>query len=129
MIERMETIERVFRNGTGCDVVRHEASQLLALLTLLALLALLARREDGGIGMATLTIRGMDDELRDRLKLRAARHSRSMEAEVRAIIAGALASPVSDDALGSRIHQRFASIGGIEMEPVARTDQPRSWLG
>jgi plasmid stability protein len=33
--------------------------------------------------MAILTIRGLDDETRDRLRVRAASNGRSMEAEVR----------------------------------------------
>jgi len=37
--------------------------------------------------MATLTIRNVPAELRDRLRIRAARHGRSMEAEVRALLA------------------------------------------
>lgn len=32
--------------------------------------------------MATLTIRDLDDEIRDKLRIRAADHGRSMEAEV-----------------------------------------------
>ena len=36
--------------------------------------------------MATLTIRNVPAELRDRLRIRAARHGRSMEAEVRALL-------------------------------------------
>ena len=78
--------------------------------------------------MATLTIRGIDDELRDRLKIRAAQHSRSMEAEVREILAGALAGGSSDVGLGSRIHQRFESIGGVELDVADRAERPRSGL-
>ena len=78
--------------------------------------------------MATLTIRGINEELRDRLKVRAAQHSRSMEAEVREIIACALASDMPDEGLGRRIHQRFSAIGGNELEPVGRTEWPRSGL-
>lgn len=78
--------------------------------------------------MATLTIRGIDDELRDRLKVRAARHSRSMEAEVREILAGALATGPNDVGLGSRIHQRFEATGGIELDVVDRAERPRSEL-
>lgn len=37
--------------------------------------------------MATLTIRNVPAELRERLRIRAARHGRSMEAEVRALLA------------------------------------------
>ena len=36
--------------------------------------------------MAVLTIRNLPDEVRDRLRLRAAKAGRSMEAEVRAIL-------------------------------------------
>jgi len=78
--------------------------------------------------MATLTIRGIDDELRDRLKIRAAQHSRSMEAEVREILAGALAAGSNDVGLGSRIHQRFEAIGGIELDVADRSERPRSGL-
>ncbi len=78
--------------------------------------------------MATLTIRGIDDELRDRLEVRAAQHSRSMEAEVREILAGALARGSNDVGLGSRIHQRFDTIGGVELDAVDRSERPRSGL-
>ncbi|MFZ4487205.1 MAG: FitA-like ribbon-helix-helix domain-containing protein, partial [Candidatus Nanopelagicales bacterium] len=44
--------------------------------------------------MATLTIRGLDEEVRDRLRVRAATRGRSMEAEARAILSEAVASPV-----------------------------------
>ena len=40
--------------------------------------------------MAALSIRDLDDEVRDRLRARAARNGRSMEAEVRAILAAAV---------------------------------------
>ena len=39
--------------------------------------------------MAALTIRNLPDDVRDRLRVRAARNGRSMEAEVRAILAAA----------------------------------------
>jgi plasmid stability protein len=39
--------------------------------------------------MAVLTIRNLPEEVRDRLRLRAARAGRSMEAEVRAILTAA----------------------------------------
>jgi plasmid stability protein len=75
--------------------------------------------------MATLTIRDVDEELRAKLRVRAARHGRSMEAEVRAILHDALAKPASRDGLGRRIHQRFAPIGGAELAPPKRTERPR----
>ena len=75
--------------------------------------------------MATLTIRGIDDELRSRLRLRAAEHGRSMEAEVRAILKESLAKPRPSSGLGSRIHQRFTAVGNVELDVPVRADQPR----
>lgn len=45
--------------------------------------------------MATLTIRNLPDEVRDRLRVRAARNGRSMEAEARALIAEAVSEAPS----------------------------------
>ena len=47
--------------------------------------------------MATITIRNLDDEIKRKLRLRAARHDRSMEAEARAILAKAMLSPEEDE--------------------------------
>lgn len=44
--------------------------------------------------MAVMTIRDLDDEVRDKLRIRAAHNKRSMEAEVRAILTAAVESPV-----------------------------------
>jgi len=40
--------------------------------------------------MATITVRDLDDDVRDRLRQRAAAHGRSMEAEARAILAASV---------------------------------------
>lgn len=76
--------------------------------------------------MATLTIRGLDDATKTRLRVRAARHGRSMEAEVRSILEDALPSESSPGGLGSRIHARFAPIGGVELDPPVRREPPRA---
>ncbi|MGO9780527.1 MAG: FitA-like ribbon-helix-helix domain-containing protein [Streptosporangiaceae bacterium] len=76
--------------------------------------------------MATLTIRGLDEETHARLRIRAAQHGRSMEAEVRAILKERLTSPTPDFGLGSRIHARFATLGGADLELPAREEQPRA---
>jgi len=71
--------------------------------------------------MATLTIRGLDPETHARLRIAAARHGRSMEAEVRAILTERLNSPGHQRGLGSRIHERFA---GLDDElPIPDRDQ------
>lgn len=75
--------------------------------------------------MATLTIRDFDDRLRDQLRIRAAQHGRSMEAEVRAILSQALITQSESSGLGSRIHQRFAAVGSIDLDLPDRIEQPR----
>ena len=52
------------------------------------LLALLARSK--GDTMATITVRGLDEDVQRRLKQRAAANNRSMEAEARAILSEAV---------------------------------------
>lgn len=44
--------------------------------------------------MAVMTIRDLDDEVRDKLRIRAAQNRRSMEAEVRSILTEAVESPI-----------------------------------
>ena len=43
--------------------------------------------------MATLTIRNLSDDVKNRLRIRAARHGRSMEAEARELLAAAVSEP------------------------------------
>lgn len=47
--------------------------------------------------MADIVLRNLDDELKQRLRERAARHGRSMSAELRAIVAEALVQPEPAD--------------------------------
>jgi antitoxin FitA len=76
--------------------------------------------------MATLTIRGLDEQIHARLRVRAAQHGRSMEAEVRAILADRLAPSAPEHGLGSHIHARFAALGGEDLDLPARTELPRA---
>ena len=73
--------------------------------------------------IATLTIRGLDPETHARLRIEAARHGRSMEAEVRAILTERLAPDSAERGLGSRIHARFADLEG-ELQLPDRSDEP-----
>lgn len=76
--------------------------------------------------MATLTIRQIDEGTKAALRRRAAEHGRSMEAEVRAILASALSRPEPGErGLGTRIHQSFATLGGVDLDLPARTERPR----
>jgi antitoxin FitA len=76
--------------------------------------------------VATLTIRALDDDTKARLRVSAARHGRSMEAEVRSILEEALPAPRASGGLGSRIRVRFAAVGGAELELPRRSEMPRA---
>lgn len=66
---------------------------------------------------ATLTIRRLDPEVKERLRQRAARHGRSMEAEAREILKQALAArPETGAELYAAIRRRFAPLGGVELD-------------
>lgn len=67
--------------------------------------------------MATLTIRQLDEKTKTRLRVRAARHGRSMEEEAREILRSALTTPSQTrENLGEIIRRRFAAFGGLELE-------------
>ena len=67
--------------------------------------------------MASLTIRNLDDDVRARLRVRAAEHSRSMEEEVRIILRDAVrdSTAVPQD-LAAFARECFAPLGGVELE-------------
>jgi plasmid stability protein len=70
--------------------------------------------------MPTLTIRNVDPELREQLRVRAARHGRSMEAELREILKEALGAEKRrpEPNLAEAIRRRFLPLGGAdEIEP------------
>lgn len=80
--------------------------------------------------MAQLTIRKVDPDLVRRLKLRAARHDRSAEAEVRAILEAALrpgAGPFWQRAAALRSDTRGR--GGTDTTELLRRDRGRDQLG
>jgi antitoxin FitA len=74
--------------------------------------------------MATLTIRNVDATVKERLRLRAARHGRSMEAEARTIISEAVAADRDqpEPNLAEAIRRRFAPLGGVDLELPPRED-------
>lgn len=57
--------------------------------------------------MANITIRNLDENLKTRLRLQAASHGCSMEAEARNILQRSLLPQLDDSDFASRIHQRF----------------------
>jgi plasmid stability protein len=76
--------------------------------------------------VATLTIRGLDPVTHARLRVEAARHGRSMEAEVRAILQERLTPGPGERGLGSRIRARFQGLEGDLDIPGRDGDQPRA---
>ncbi len=71
--------------------------------------------------MASITIRNLEDSVKSRLRLRAARHGRSMEEEARQILRTALTDKTrrSTD-LFETIRRRIAPTGGVELQIPAR---------
>ena len=75
--------------------------------------------------MASITVRNLDDEVKRKLRVRAAEHGCSMEAEVREILSEAVAAgPKPRKGLGTRIHKRFKAIGGADLELPEREPMP-----
>ena len=76
--------------------------------------------------MAALSIRDLDDEVREKLRVRAARHGRSMEAEVRCILAEAVDEPAGRGGLFDVLSDRFGALGGVDLELPQRLANVRS---
>lgn len=70
--------------------------------------------------MASITIRNLDDDLKRRLRVRAAENGRSMEEEVREILRQAVGMPIAPRDLGQSIHARLAALGGVEVDRQER---------
>ncbi|HEY7513423.1 MAG TPA: plasmid stabilization protein [Vicinamibacteria bacterium] len=80
--------------------------------------------------MASLTIRNLDERTKTRLRVRAARHGRSMEEEARTLLRVALGDDVPQAGnLADAIRARFRSLGGVELrlpsrEPMREPPKP-----
>jgi plasmid stability protein len=71
--------------------------------------------------MASITIRRLEDATKERLRIRASRHGRSMEEEAREILRAALSgrrAPARN--LAESIRQRLAAVGGVELPRLPR---------
>ena len=77
--------------------------------------------------MAQFIVRHLEDDVKARLKRRAAHYGRSMEEEVRHILRDAVKDQNQRVAkLGSRIAARFANAGLTTELPELRGQRPRS---
>lgn len=76
--------------------------------------------------MAQVVVRQLEEDVKVRLKRRAARHGRSMEEEVREILRNAAREEGrSITKLGSRIAARFQTVGLTAALPELRGQPPR----
>lgn len=74
--------------------------------------------------MASITIRNLEDDVKRRLRVRAAEHGRSMEEEARDILRQVVGQPSAPRNLGQAIHARFSALGGIDL-PATQRGQTR----
>lgn len=72
--------------------------------------------------MASIMVRNLDEDVKRRLRVRAARHGRSMEAEVRAILEESVSQ---QDNFVEALMGTFGELGGVELDLPPRTAQPR----
>jgi plasmid stability protein len=74
--------------------------------------------------MATLTIRNIDESVKERLRVRAATHGRSMEEEARVILKRAIGGITGPD-LWQLSRELFDGDKGIDLDLLDRTnDRP-----
>ena len=66
--------------------------------------------------MASITIRHLDDEVKTRLRIRAAANGRSMEEEVRIILREAVGRKAEPENLASFIRKCFEPFGGVDLD-------------
>ena len=66
--------------------------------------------------MASITIRNLDDDVKMRLRVRAARHKRSMEEEARMILRKAVGRKPSRRNLAEIARSCFGPDNGVELE-------------
>ena len=76
--------------------------------------------------MAAVSIRNLDDTVRERLRVRAAAHGRSMEAEMRAILVEAVREPSDEKSLLEALADRFGELGGVDLDLPLRSAAPRA---
>ena len=66
--------------------------------------------------MASITIRKLDDEVKTRLRVRAAGNGRSMEEEARLILREAVGPEPSSKDLASIFREHFGPSNGVDLE-------------
>ena len=70
--------------------------------------------------MANITIRNLDDDVKSRLRVRAASNGRSMEEEARLILRDVVGREPKSDNLADIIRAHFGPSKGVDIELPAR---------
>jgi len=76
--------------------------------------------------LASISVRNLDDDVKERLRIRAARHGRSMEAEIRVILVEAVREAGDADGLFHQMLDRFGEAGGVELDLPPRATPVRA---
>ena len=95
-------------------------------LTGAATIASIASNRKEVVPLAAVSVRNLDERVKERLRIRAAHHGRSMEAEIRAILTDAVNGPGEAAGLADAILDRFGELGGVELDIPARADRARA---
>ncbi len=80
----------------------------------------------GGGPVAAISVRNLDEHVKERLRVRAARHGRSLESEIRAILKEAVHEPDDSRDLFQAMLDRFGEIGGVKLDLPPRTTPIRA---
>ncbi len=70
--------------------------------------------------MASITIRNLDDDIKQRLRVRAAEHGRSMEEEAREILRRVMGESAPPRNLAAAIRARLVASDRVDLELPAR---------
>jgi len=76
----------------------------------------MVRKGQNGAAMASITIRKLEDEVKTRLRMRAAGNGRSMEEEARVILREAVGPKPKSQNLVTIIRSRFGPENGVDLE-------------
>jgi plasmid stability protein len=90
------------------------------LIALQSMITIVADVSKEGAAMASITIRNLDDDIKQRLRMRAAEHGRSMEEEAREILRRVMSETAAPRDLAAAIRARVAPGARVDLELPAR---------
>lgn len=76
--------------------------------------------------MAAITVRNLDENVKSKLQIRAASNGRSMEAEARAILEGAVNAQQSKLNVAQALRAAALSVDGVDLEIPPREEAQRN---